>query len=104
MVFPVSSDAQEMFGCVATTRCRLLLQPSSVGQQVAYSTQFEAPFDRAISAREKVNSRLIGDLNRREWELPPKPKWMRWYTYERLAAQYQLQQSKIDQRIADYVR
>jgi hypothetical protein len=74
------------------------------GKQVAYSTQFEAPFDRAISAREKVKSRLIGDLNRREWELPPKPKWMRWYTYERLAAQYQLQQSKIDQRIADYVR
>jgi hypothetical protein len=33
------------------------------GKQVAYSTQFEAPFNRAISAREKVKSRLIGDLN-----------------------------------------
>jgi hypothetical protein len=74
------------------------------GKQVAYSTQFEAPFDRAISAREKVKSRLIGDLDRRQWELPPKSKWMRWHTYERLAAQYRLQQCKIDRCIADYVR
>jgi hypothetical protein len=53
------------------------------GKQVAYSTQFESKFDRAISAREKVKSRLIGGLNPREWELPPKPKWMHWPTYER---------------------
>ena len=73
------------------------------GKQVAYSTQFEPPFDRAISAREKVKSRLIGDLNPREWELPPKPKWMRWHTYERLAAQYHLQQGIIDQCFARFV-
>ena len=70
---------------------------------MAYSTQFEPPFDRAISAREKVKSRLIGDLDPREWELPPKPKWMRWHTYERLAAQYHLQQGIIDQCFARFV-
>jgi len=73
------------------------------GKQVAYSTQFETPFDRAITAREKVKSRLIGDLDRRQWELPPKPKWMRWHTYERLADTYLFQQGKIDQIINDYV-
>lgn len=72
------------------------------GKQVAYSTQFETPFDRAITAREKSKSRLIGDLDRRQWELPPKPKWMRWHTYERLAEKYLFQQSKIDQIMADY--
>ena len=72
-------------------------------KQVAYSTQFEAPFDRAISAREKVKARLIGDLDPRDWELPPKPKWMRWDTFERLADKYRLQQGKIDQCIADFV-
>jgi hypothetical protein len=74
------------------------------GKQVAYSTQFESPFDRAITAREKVKSRLIGNLNRREWELPPKPKWMRWDTYECLVEKYQFQQDKIDQIMADYLR
>jgi hypothetical protein len=73
------------------------------GKQVAYSTQFESKFDRAITAREKVKDRLIGELNRSEWELPPKPKWMRWHTYERLAAQYHLQQGIIDQCIASFV-
>jgi hypothetical protein len=71
------------------------------GKQVAYSTQFESPFDRALTAREKVKSRLIGDLHPREWGLPPKPKWMRWHTYERLAEKYLLHQGKLDQFIAD---
>ena len=73
------------------------------GKQVAYSTQFESKFDRAISARPKVKSRLIADLDPRDWELPPKPKWMRWHTYERLAEKYQFQRDKIDQIFADYV-
>ena len=72
------------------------------GKQVAYSTQFEAPFNRAISAREKVKARLIGNLNPRDWKLPPKPKWMRWDTYERLAERYRFQQGVINQCMADY--
>jgi hypothetical protein len=74
-----------------------------VSKQVAYSTQFESPFDRAITAREKVKDKLIGTLNRREWDLPPKPKWMRWHTYERLADKYQLQESNINHIMADYI-
>ena len=73
------------------------------GKQVAYSTQLESKFDRAITAREKVKDKLIGTLNRREWELPPKPKWMRWHTYERLAQAYRFQQSIIHQCMADYL-
>jgi len=68
---------------------------------VAYSTQFESKFDRAITSREKVKARLIGGLNPREWELPPKPKWMRWRTYERLAEKYYAQEDRIDQCIAN---
>lgn len=73
------------------------------GKQIAYATQFELPFDRAITAREKVKARLIGKLDPRQWELPPKPKWMRWDTYEGLAGKYQSHQAKIDQIIADFV-
>jgi hypothetical protein len=73
------------------------------GKQVAYSTQFESRFDRAITAREKVKDCLIGDLNRREWDLPPKPMWMRWHTYDRLAEKYRLQEDIIRQCMADYL-
>ena len=73
------------------------------GKQVAYSTQFESTFDRAISAREKVKSRLIGNLNRSDWDLPPKPKWMRWTTYERLAEKYLFNQRVIDRCFAAFV-
>jgi hypothetical protein len=31
---------------------------------------------------------LIADLDPDEWDLPPKPKWMRWDTYNRHVAQY----------------
>jgi hypothetical protein len=74
------------------------------GKQVAYSTQFESKFDRAITAREKVKSRLIGDLDPREWELPPKPKWIRWRTYQHMAEKYRCQQGILNQCMADYLR
>jgi hypothetical protein len=73
------------------------------GKQVAYSTEFQSPFDRALSAREKVKARLIGNLNPQEWDLPPKPKWMRWLTYERLAQKYNFHHNKAEQMLADYV-
>ena len=104
---------QWYFKCPVTSRkCSVVWMPPGAirfwsrkawGKEVAYSTQFESTFDRAITAREKVKDRLIGDLNRSEWELPPKPKGMRWQTYERLAGKYRLQQGMIDQCMADYL-
>ena len=91
-----------MLGGLATSRRCSLLQPPSVGQAGNLLHTIRGTFNRAITAREKVKSRLIGDLNPRDWELPPKPKWMRWRTYDRLAEKYCLQQGKIDQIILDY--
>jgi hypothetical protein len=53
------------------------------GRQVAYASQFEAPHDRAWRGKAKIKARLIGKLNPDEWDLPPKPKGMRWSTYKR---------------------
>jgi hypothetical protein len=36
-----------------------------------------------VGPKGKIKSRLIADLDPEEWELPPKPKWMRWKTYNR---------------------
>jgi hypothetical protein len=48
------------------------------GRQVAYRSQFQDASDRAYSGKERIKARLIGDLDPEDWELPPKPKWMRW--------------------------
>jgi hypothetical protein len=53
--------------------------------QVAYSSQFMSWIDRAHRGKAKINSRLcaIGGFDPDEWDLPPKPRWMRWNTYNR---------------------
>ncbi len=58
------------------------------GQQVAYGSQFERWHDRALNGAHRIRAQLdpkgiygcIDDM------FPPKPKWMRWRTYDRLAA------------------
>ena len=58
------------------------------GKQVAYASQFADPDNRAHRGQAKIKSRLIADLDPDEWELPPKPKWMRWRTYNRYVERY----------------
>jgi hypothetical protein len=42
---------------------------------------------------------LIGDCDPEEWDLPPKPKWMRWHTYNRYVKRYDAYEDILDQRI-----
>ena len=56
--------------------------------RVAYRSQFLGPDDRAHAGQTKIKSHLIGDCDPDEWDLPPKPKWMRWRTYNRYVGRY----------------
>ncbi len=60
------------------------------GRQVAYASQFLGRDDRAQRGKEKINSRLcsIGGFDPNEWDLPPKPKHMRWKTYNRVVEKF----------------
>ena len=58
------------------------------GRQVAYQSQFNDATNRAHAGKVRIKMRLIGDLEPDEWDLPPKPKWMRWATYNRQIARY----------------
>src|SRR5919201_4887493 len=60
--------------------CRRAWEP-----QVAYASQFMTPDGRAHHAQQKINARLceLGEFHRDDWDIPPKPKWMRWKTYRR---------------------
>ena len=67
------------------------------GRQVAYRSQFQGASDRAYLGKERIRSRLIGDLDPVEWDLPPKPKWMRWATYNRYVERFDEYESLLDQ-------
>ena len=100
---------QWYFICPATNRkVSMLWKPPGAtrfcsrqtwGREVAYQSQFLGPDDRAHAGQAKIKSRLIGDCDPDEWDLPPKPKWMRWRTYNRYVERYDAYEDILDQRI-----
>jgi hypothetical protein len=82
---------------VSGQRVRVLYRPLGAkyfasrhawSHRVAYASQFLDPIQRAWRTKEMVKARLIGDEDPDNWDLPPKPKGMRWATYERWVAKY----------------
>jgi len=58
------------------------------GSRAAYASQFLDPIGRAWRTKAKVKAALLGDEDPDEWDVPPRPKGMRWATYERWVAKY----------------
>jgi len=60
------------------------------GRQVAYQSQFNDVTNRAHAGQARIKARLcsIGGLDPEDWDFPPKPKGMRWQTYNRYERQY----------------
>ena len=97
---------QWFFVCpVANRRASVLWLPRGARQfasthawpgQVAYSSQFMTAIDRAYLGKEKIKRRLIGELDPEEWDLPPKPKWMRWKTYHRFVERFDRYEAALD--------
>lgn len=67
------------------------------GRQVAYHSQFLGRDNRAQQGQAKIRSRLcmIGGFDPDKWELPPKPKWMRWRTYNRAVEKFERYESML---------
>ena len=59
--------------------------------KVAYASQFKDRIARGHQGAAKIKSRLcsVGGFDPDEWELPPKPKWMRWRTYNRMVESFE---------------
>ncbi len=66
------------------------------GRSAAYASQFLDPIGRAWRTKAKVKARLIGDEDPDEWDLPPKPKGMRWKTYEKWKAKFDAAEEALD--------
>jgi hypothetical protein len=65
--------------------------------RLAYASQRGTAIDRAHRGQAKIKARLIGNLDPDEWDLPPKPKWMRWHTYNRYVGRYDAHEAILDQ-------
>ena len=97
---------QWYFECPSTWRqCSVLWMPPGARRfcsrqvwkrSVAYASQFADPDNRAHIGKAKIKSRLIADLDPDEWDLPPKPKWMRWRTYDRYTQRYDAYEAILD--------
>lgn len=102
---------QWYFICPATNRrASVLWRPSGAtrfcsrqtwGRRVAYRSQFNTPDGRAHIGQAKIKSRLIGDLDPDDWDLPPKPKWMRWRTYNEYEAKFDRYEDTLDNGIIE---
>ena len=66
------------------------------GRRVAYRSQFQDPSDRAYLGKERIKARLIGDLDPDAWDLPPKPRWMRWTTYNQYVERFDDYEEKLE--------
>jgi hypothetical protein len=68
--------------------------------RLAYASQRGSAVDRAHRGKAKIKARLIADLDPDEWDLPPKPKWMRWRTYNRYVEKFDRYEGFLDQETA----
>jgi hypothetical protein len=101
---------QWYFVCPVMNRCACVLwRPPGAnrfcsrqawGRRVAYASQFADPDNRAHLGQAKIKSCLIADLDPDEWDLPPKPKWMRWSTYNRLVDRFDSYEEILERGIA----
>jgi hypothetical protein len=104
---------QWYFVCPATNRlASVLWKPAGAtqfcsrqtwGRQVAYQSQFNDPTSRAHAGKARIKNRLISSADPDEWDLPPKPKWMRWPTYDRHVARFERYEGILDSGCAALV-
>lgn len=97
---------QWYFACPVTNRlASVLWKPNGATRfcsrqtwrrQVAYQSQFNDATNRAHAGKARIKARLIADLDPDEWDMPPKPKWMRWATYNRYEARYDYYEDVLD--------
>lgn len=104
---------QWYFICPLTgRRCSVLWRPNGATRfasrqawgprRVAYRSQFLDQTGRAHHQKSKISNRLCerGGFDPDEWDFPPRPKWMRQRTYERIEAAFDRQEDILDGGLA----
>ena len=73
--------------------------------ELGVQAQFLDRDNRAHQGQAKINAQLcrIGGFNPDDWNLPPKPKWMRWSTYNRMVEKFDRYEDDLGQGICRLV-
>ena len=64
--------------------------------RLGYNVQRIGPMDQAHHHLARLHRKLSADYDGPEVPPPPKPKWMRWKTYSRIAQQIEEGQERLD--------
>ena len=64
--------------------------------RLGYSVQRGGPMDRAHHNLARLHRKLGADYDGPDMPPPPKPKWVRWKTYSRIAKQIEAGQERLD--------
>ena len=75
-------------------------------RQVAYASQFMDRVARGHQGAATIKSRLcsVGGFDPNEWDLPPKPKWMRWRTYNRMVERFDRYEAMVEEGLLGVVQ
>jgi hypothetical protein len=75
-------------------------------RRVAYASQFMDRVARGHKGAAAIKSRLcsIGRFAPDEWDLPPKPKWMRWRTYNRMVEKFDRYEAMVEEGLLGAVK
>lgn len=68
-------------------------------RNAAYLTQFQDPAGRAWTKKRRI-ARRLGSTDPSDYEFPPKPRWMRWTTYDRHADRFEEAENAIQSACA----
>ena len=77
------------------------MQSAGLGQAGRLPISIQRCDEPSARWKARIKTRLIGDLEPDEWDLPPKPKWMRWATYNRQIARYDRYEQYLDYGLAE---
>jgi hypothetical protein len=86
MVFCLPGDKPASIGLVEASGRNAVLQLADLGPASRLSVAIQRPTSRAHAGKARIKNRLIAGADPEKWDLPPKPKWMRWPTYNRHVA------------------
>ena len=101
MVHHLPVDIAQSTGAVLTAGRPVVRKPACLGPaESGVCVAVPGPVDRAWRTKAKVKARLIGDADPDEWDLPPKPKWMRLSTYARWEAKYDEAEDILEEQCA----
>ena len=78
MVFRLPRDEIDCISLMDASGANRFCSRQAWGSELHTRLNLRTQTIALIIGQAKIKSRLIADLDPDEWDLPPKPKWMRW--------------------------